>query len=67
METVTKVDYNGNKVGAEYWQSCYDRNYTRWQIDTVHELLVKYIHLLEPHKQSTIFVPLCGKSVDIQW
>ncbi|RWS02028.1 hypothetical protein B4U80_14775, partial [Leptotrombidium deliense] len=52
--------------GAEFWKSCYSRKCTGWQLNTVHSLLVKYIHLLEPQKPSTIFVPLYGKSLDIQ-
>jgi len=41
---------------------------TGWHLKEVNPLLVKHFHLLvDGRKNVSVFVPLCGKSVDLKW
>ena len=49
------------------WQQCWrDRNIEFHQ-KTVNQLLIRYWHSLNLAAGSRIFVPLCGKSLDLLW
>ena len=50
------------------WKEFWSIGRTPWHRNSVDEYLHKYIGLLTKNRQSTsIFVPLCGKSVDLLW
>ena len=53
------------------WQAKWDSNETRWQRDHVNENLERFFIDFVPDGQSlkgrTVFVPLCGKSLDMKW
>lgn len=53
------------------WQDNWDNNEAIWHRDTVNENLEKFIIDWVPDGQSlkgrTVFVPLCGKTIDMKW
>jgi len=51
----------------EFWIEKWQNNQTGFHKDFTHPLLIKYIHELGLEKGDTIFVPLCGKSLDMLW
>ena len=53
---------------AEYWLKRWENNDIEWQRDTVNKFLIKYIHELTSGRSNLrVFVPLCGKSIDMLW
>lgn len=49
------------------WQKCWRDKNTDFHQKTVNALLVRYWESLDLPSGSTIFVPLCGKSLDLLW
>ncbi|OWF41047.1 thiopurine S-methyltransferase [Mizuhopecten yessoensis] len=51
------------------WLNNWEDNCTPWQMTGVHEGLERYYKMLtnKSSVQNKIFIPLCGKSVDIKW
>lgn len=49
------------------WQQCWRDKKTGFHQKTVNDLLVRYWQTLALPAGSTIFVPLCGKSLDLLW
>ena len=54
---------------AEYWQKRWKDNQIGWHRDTVNKFLIKYIDELTGGRSTNlrVFVPLCGKSLDMLW
>lgn len=53
---------------AEYWKKRWEKNDISWQRHEVHKFIVKYIDKLTDGRAKTrVFVPLCGKSLDMLW
>lgn len=52
---------------ADFWHRCWQRNTTGFHQETLHPFLIQYIkpRLLPSDKH--VFVPLCGKSLDMVW
>ncbi len=50
-----------------YWLSKWEKNDIGFNQPKPHPLLVEYINTLELPAKARIFVPLCGKSVDMLW
>ncbi len=51
-------------MDAEFWLNCWKNNHLGFQLDEPHPLLVAALPLLP--KVARVFVPLCGKSPDLQ-
>jgi len=51
----------------EFWFKIWENNEIPFHHTDVRRDLVQYFPLLELKKGSTIFVPLCGKSLDMPW
>jgi thiopurine S-methyltransferase len=51
----------------EFWLDKWENNQTGFHKDITHPLLIKYINELGLDKGDTVFVPLCGKSIDMIW
>ena len=51
----------------EFWLEKWQNNKTGFHKDCVHPLLVEYIDQLGMSKGDAIFVPLCGKTIDMLW
>ena len=54
-------------MDKEFWHNLWENNQIGFHLNEVNELLLKYFDNLNLSKASTIFVPLCGKSLDIPW
>lgn len=51
----------------EFWIHKWQNNQTGFHKSEVHPLLIEYIDKLNISKGDTVFVPLCGKSLDLLW
>ncbi|WP_336949390.1 thiopurine S-methyltransferase [Acinetobacter junii] len=51
----------------EFWHDKWQKNEIGFHLNQPHSLLVKYIDSLNLEKNNHIFLPLCGKSLDIHW
>jgi len=52
---------------SEFWHKCWERNSLGFHQETVHPFLTEHFEkLLKPTDQH-VFVPLCGKSLDMVW
>ena len=54
-------------MDAEFWLAKWDRNEIGFHALHPHNGLVEYFNLLGPPPGSRVFLPLCGKSLDIHW
>lgn len=52
---------------ADFWHSRWENNLTGFHLDEVNPYLKAYWPDLDVPEKSRIFVPLCGKSVDLIW
>lgn len=50
-----------------YWQSRWKKEKTGWHMETVYPQLPKLWPQLNINKNAEVFVPLCGKSKDLDW
>lgn len=50
-----------------YWQSRWRNEKTRWHMQEVFPLLKTFWNKLPLEKGGTVLVPLCGKSLDLEW
>lgn len=50
-----------------YWQSRWQKDNTGWHMDVVYPQLPKLWPGLSLKNKARVFVPLCGKSLDIKW
>jgi len=52
----------------QFWLEQWENNKIGWHRDTVNKFLIKYIHELTGGRSNLrVFVPLCGKSIDMLW
>jgi len=51
----------------EFWLDKWENNQTGFHKDVTHPLLIENINKLSLEKDDAIFVPLCGKSIDMLW
>lgn len=51
----------------DFWHQKWASNVIGFHLDAPNPLLVKYFDYLSLRKNSLIFVPLCGKTLDIGW
>jgi thiopurine S-methyltransferase len=54
-------------VNKEFWLERWEREETGFHEEAVNAYLVRYWQELHLEIGSKVFVPLCGKSVDMQW
>lgn len=52
---------------AEFWHERWQQNQLGFHIDQPNPLLIDYFDALSVDDGGRIFVPLCGKTLDIQW
>lgn len=51
----------------EFWHSRWAENRIGFHLDDINPLLTEYWPMLAPKREETVFVPLCGKSLDLNW
>jgi thiopurine S-methyltransferase len=54
-------------MDASFWRQRWEKNEIGWHESKVNPLLVQHFNELALAKGSRIFVPLCGKTLDISW
>lgn len=54
-------------MDKEFWHERWKNNQIAFHESKANPLLVKYINKLSPVKGSRVFLPLCGKTLDIHW
>ncbi|MCL4113640.1 UNVERIFIED_CONTAM: hypothetical protein GTU68_049267, partial [Idotea baltica] len=54
-------------VEADYWHQLWDRGETGWDQPTPNRFLVSHWDKLNVPPGGAVFVPLCGKSEDMNW
>ena len=54
-------------MDANFWQQRWEKNETAFHQSEANPLLVKHFENLSLVKGSRIFLPLCGKTLDIPW
>ncbi|MHB1565478.1 MAG: thiopurine S-methyltransferase [Acidiferrobacter sp.] len=54
-------------MDPEFWHARWHENRIGFHKNEVNELLRRYFTRLAPPPESTVFVPLCGKSLDLFW
>lgn len=52
---------------AAFWHARWAKNEIAFHADEVNSMLVKHFQLLNLLPHSVVFVPLCGKTLDIGW
>lgn len=50
-----------------YWKQRWQDNRTGWHLSNVHPLLEQFFHRFNLQQGDRVFVPLCGKSLDMAW
>ncbi|MUK51239.1 thiopurine S-methyltransferase [Aliivibrio fischeri] len=51
----------------EFWQKKWASNVIGFHLPDTNPILTQYWSALEPKRNETVFVPLCGKSMDLDW
>lgn len=51
----------------EFWHQRWAENQIGFHRDSVHPMLMRYWSTLCPMPDETVLVPLCGKSIDLNW
>ena len=54
-------------MDADFWHSKWARNEIGFHISEANPLLVKHFDALQLAPESRVFLPLCGKTLDIHW
>ncbi|MFD2179658.1 thiopurine S-methyltransferase [Veronia pacifica] len=54
-------------MDAEFWHSRWAENRIGFNLNDTHPMLTNFWHTLSPKREERVFVPLCGKSVDLTW
>lgn len=54
-------------MDKNFWLERWEKNNITFHLQTVNPALIKYYHSFKLKKKSKIFIPLCGKSLDIKW
>lgn len=52
---------------SDFWHDLWEANDTGWHLDTTNPFLQEFLSQLELKEDSRIFIPLCGKTIDIKW
>jgi thiopurine S-methyltransferase len=52
---------------SEFWHKCWERNHLGFHQVTVHPFLTEHLEGLIKASEQHVFVPLCGKSLDMVW
>ena len=54
-------------MDAEFWHKKWEKNELGFHENKTNALLVENFSILSMHRSGRIFLPLCGKSLDIAW
>lgn len=51
----------------DFWQERWEKDEIAFHMNEVNPMLIKHFSALELKRQKRIFIPLCGKTLDIKW
>lgn len=51
----------------DFWNERWEKEEIAFHMKEVNPMLIKYFHKLDLSKKKRIFLPLCGKTLDIAW
>ncbi|MGF1834365.1 thiopurine S-methyltransferase [Photobacterium sanguinicancri] len=54
-------------MDAEFWHSRWAENRIGFHLDDANPLLLKYWAALDATRADSVLVPMCGKSIDLDW
>lgn len=54
-------------MNIDFWHKLWEKNEIGWHNEEVNKLFLKNFPQLALKKNSRVFIPLCGKTVDIEW
>ncbi|MGF1702465.1 thiopurine S-methyltransferase [Photobacterium makurazakiensis] len=54
-------------MDAEFWHSRWAENRIGFHLDDINPALTKYWSQVNANRDDVVFVPMCGKSVDLTW
>lgn len=54
-------------MDAQFWQQKWEQNQTAFHLNETNPMLVAYFKKLSVPKGGRVFLPLCGKTLDIPW
>jgi thiopurine S-methyltransferase len=54
-------------MNPEFWHARWERGEIGWHQDEINSHLLRYWPVLRPPASATVFVPLCGKTLDMLW
>ncbi|MGB2785882.1 thiopurine S-methyltransferase [Psychrobacter sp.] len=54
-------------MNPEFWKNAWQKSQTNFTQKKPNPMLIHHFKALNTHKNSRVFVPLCGKSVDMLW
>ncbi|MTI14440.1 class I SAM-dependent methyltransferase [Sansalvadorimonas verongulae] len=54
-------------VANEDWDNCWDQGFTPWQRPSWNPYLLRFFPLFDVAAETSVLVPLCGKSRDMEW
>jgi len=54
-----------NLIDCNYWKNRWENNDTSWHTPETHPLLIQLLDTLKLRECDTVFVPLCGASIDM--
>ncbi|SLN41500.1 Thiopurine S-methyltransferase [Roseovarius albus] len=54
-------------MDPNFWLERWENNHLGWHQDQAHPMLVKYLPQVVEDSGARIFLPLCGKTLDIGW
>jgi thiopurine S-methyltransferase len=52
---------------AKFWHERWKLNQIGFHLEEVNPYLIEHFHLIRPAQGTTVFMPLCGKSLDMVW
>src|ERR1700760_3676429 len=68
MSARTQPKTTGDQtMDTEFWLRKWELNETAFHQSAAHPLLVAYFEALSLPKGSRLFLPLCGKTLDVGW
>lgn len=62
-----KKESKGKKMEHEFWQKKWASNVIGFHLPDTNPVLTEFWKTLNPSREHTVFVPLCGKSMDLDW
>ena len=51
----------------QFWHDKWEKNEIGFHQDKVNRMLARHLSVLEPRERARILLPLCGKTLDIEW